>query len=82
MIKGTSDDHWVYVSVQDTGPGIAKENLKTVFGAFYTTKKEGMGMGLYVIDNIAKTFGGRLELESELDKGCTFTVVLPRIASA
>ncbi len=77
IIKGTSDDHWVYISVQDNGPGIAKENLKTVFGAFYTTKKEGMGMGLYIIDNIAKTFDGRLELESELGKGCTFTVVLP-----
>lgn len=77
IIKGTSDNHWVYISVQDTGPGIAKENLKTVFGAFFTTKKEGMGMGLYIIDNIVKTFGGRLKLESELGKGCAFTVVLP-----
>ena len=79
-IKGTSDSDSVYISVHDTGPGIAKENLKTVFGAFYTTKKEGMGMGLYLIDNIVKTFGGRLELESEPGKGCTFTVVLPIMA--
>ncbi len=77
IIAGTSDDHWVYISVQDTGPGIAKEDQKSVFEAFYTTKKEGMGMGLYIINNIAKTFGGRLELESELGKGCTFTLVLP-----
>lgn len=80
-IKGKSDNNSVYISVQDTGPGIPQESLKQVFGAFYTTKKEGMGMGLYVIDNIVKTFGGRLELESELGRGSTFTVVLPIIAS-
>jgi len=82
VIKGTADDSWVYISVQDTGPGIAKENQKSVFEAFYTTKKEGMGMGLYIINNIAKTFGGRLELESELGKGSTFTLVLPVMVSA
>jgi signal transduction histidine kinase len=76
-INGWCDDDWVHIVVQDTGPGIAKENLKRVFGAFYTTKKEGMGMGLYIIDNVVKTFGGRLELESELGKGSVFTVVLP-----
>jgi signal transduction histidine kinase len=81
IIKGRSDNNCVYIAVQDTGPGIPKENLKTVFGAFYTTKKEGMGMGLFIIDNIVKTFGGRLELESELGKGSTFTVVLPTTAS-
>ena len=78
FIKITSDNDWIHMAVQDTGPGIPAENLKRVFGAFYTTKKEGMGMGLYIIDNIAKTFGGRLELESELGKGSTFTVVLPK----
>lgn len=77
MIRGKTDEKWVYIDVQDTGPGIAKENQKSVFGAFYTTKKDGMGMGLYIIDNIAKTFGGRLDLESEPGKGCTFTLVLP-----
>ncbi len=81
VISGKSDDHSVRISVRDTGPGIPQENLKKVFGAFYTTKKEGMGMGLYVIDNIVKTFGGRLELESELGKGSTFTVVLPIVTS-
>lgn len=81
-IKGTADDHWVYISVQDTGPGIAKENQKSVFEPFYTTKKEGMGMGLYIINNIAKTFGGRLELESELGEGSKFTVVLPVMVPA
>ena len=79
IIKGTSNENSVCVSVQDNGPGIHRENLKKVFGAFYTTKKEGMGMGLYVIDNIVKTFGGNLKLESELGKGSIFTVSFPII---
>ncbi len=81
IIGGKADNNWVYISVKDTGPGIPKENLQRVFGAFYTTKSEGMGMGLYIIDNIVKTFGGRLELKSELGKGSAFTVILPVAAS-
>ncbi|MFH1075949.1 MAG: hybrid sensor histidine kinase/response regulator [Pseudomonadota bacterium] len=76
-IKGETDKTTVRIAVEDTGPGIPKENLKRVFGAFYTTKKDGMGMGLYIIDNIVKTFGGRLDLESELGKGSRFTAVFP-----
>lgn len=81
IVKGRSDNNWVYIVVQDTGPGIPKENLRKVFRAFYTTKSDGMGMGLYIIDNIIRTFGGRLELESELDRETTFTVVLPIMGS-
>ena len=81
IIKGRSDNNWIYIAIQDTGPGIPKENLKKVFRAFYTTKEEGMGMGLYIIDDIIRTFGGRLVLESELGRGSTFTVVLPIKAS-
>ena len=80
IIDGKADNNWVYVAVKDTGPGIPEENLQKVFGAFYTTKSKGMGMGLYIIDNIVKTFGGKLKLESELGKGSTFTVILPVVA--
>jgi signal transduction histidine kinase len=81
IVKGRSDHNCVYIAVQDTGPGICEEDSKKVFGAFYTTKRDGMGMGLYIIDNIIRTFGGRLELESELGRGSTFTVVLPIVGS-
>jgi len=81
IIKTWSDNNCVYITVKDTGPGICKEDLDKVFGAFYTTKRDGMGMGLYIIDNIIRTFGGRLELESELGIGSTFTVVLPVMGS-
>ncbi len=81
IIKGRLNNNYIHIAIQDTGPGIPKENLKKVFNAFYTTKEEGMGMGLYIIDNIIRTFGGRLVLESELGRGSTFTVVLPIKAS-
>ena len=81
IIKGRSNNNYIHIAVQDTGPGIPKENVKKVFNAFYTTKEDGMGMGLYIIDNIIRSFGGRLELESELSKGSTFTVVLPIMCS-
>ena len=77
IIRGVPENGQVRIAVEDTGPGIPKENLNRVGGAFFTTKKDGMGMGLYIIDNILKTFGGSLELESEEGKGSTFTVVLP-----
>jgi signal transduction histidine kinase len=76
-IRGTLEPDSIRIAVEDTGPGIPPQNLQKVFGAFYTTKKDGMGMGLYIIDNIVKTVGGRLELQSELSRGSTFTVVLP-----
>jgi signal transduction histidine kinase len=81
IIKARSENNSVFVDVQDTGPGIPEEDIDKVFDAFYTTKKKGMGMGLYIIDNIIRTFGGRLELESELDRGSTFRVVLPVMCS-
>ena len=80
-IRGVPENGQVRIAVQDTGPGIPKENLNRVTGAFFTTKKDGMGMGLYIIHNILKTFGGDLELESEEGKGSKFTVVLPALKS-
>ncbi len=77
IIKGRSNNNYIHIAVQDTGPGIPQEDLKKVLKAFYTTKEDGMGMGLYIIDNIIRNFGGRLEVESEVGRGSTFTVVLP-----
>lgn len=76
---GLRDDGWVWVSVSDTGVGISDEDLKHIFEAFYTTKPvgQGTGLGLAVSYNIVEQHGGRIEVESELDVGTTFTVYLP-----
>lgn len=69
----------VFISVSDTGSGITEENLKHIFEAFYTTKPvgQGTGLGLAVSYNIVNQHGGRIDVESELDVGTTFTVYLP-----
>ena len=73
------DDGNVAISVQDSGAGIARENLARLFDPFFTTKPAGLGtgLGLWVCQNIIHALGGTLEVESELGRGSTFRVVLP-----
>lgn len=61
----------------DSGVGIPEHILPHLFDPFYTTKDEGMGMGLFVSQSIVENHGGRLDVESEVGKGSTFTVWLP-----
>jgi len=69
----------VAITVQDTGTGIPKQNLKRIFDPFFTTKPEGegTGLGLSVSYGIVSRHGGTIEVESELGWGTTFTVFLP-----
>jgi signal transduction histidine kinase len=66
----------ILVTVADTGPGIATENLGKIFDAFYTTKPQGMGMGLSICRSIIESHGGRL-WASPGDNGLVFYVSLP-----
>jgi len=72
------EDDWVKVSVQDTGCGIAPENMEKLFTPFFTTKEQGkgVGLGLAVSYGIIERHGGRIEVRSEVGKGSTFTVYL------
>ncbi|HET7462683.1 MAG TPA: HAMP domain-containing sensor histidine kinase [Longimicrobium sp.] len=65
------------VRVADNGPGIAPENLQSIFQPFVSTKGKGMGLGLAICREIVEGHGGRLEVESTLGRGTTFTVSLP-----
>jgi signal transduction histidine kinase len=72
-----SDPAWVRVTFADTGCGIAPEAIPHLFDPFYTTKANGLGLGLYITHNVVEEHGGRIEVESLLGKGTTFTVWLP-----
>jgi len=63
----------------DTGHGIPKENFENLFEPFFTTKKpgEGTGLGLSISYGIVKKHSGKIEVESEVGKGTTFTIKLP-----
>jgi signal transduction histidine kinase len=68
----------VLVSISDTGKGIPKEIQERIFEPFFTTKKEkGTGLGLSVSYKIIQSHGGRIDVESEVGRGCRFTVALP-----
>jgi PAS domain S-box-containing protein len=69
-------DH-VLVALQDSGIGIEPESLKTIFTAFYTTKPQGMGMGLAIARSIIENHGGRLWAISNDGPGMTFQFTLP-----
>jgi two-component system, NtrC family, sensor kinase len=69
----------IWLTVTDTGCGIAPEDLSRIFEPFYTTKKEGkgVGLGLSMVYGIIRDHGGSVEVESEPGKGSVFKVVLP-----
>jgi signal transduction histidine kinase len=69
---------WVELSVSDNGVGMSREFMdKYLFKPFQTTKKQGMGIGLFHCKTIVEAHGGRIEVESEEGKGTTFRVMLP-----
>jgi PAS domain S-box-containing protein len=73
----------VAIEVRDTGSGIPAEHLERLFEPFFTTKPIGVGtgLGLPICQDIVTSFGGRMEVESELGRGSTFRVIL-RAATA
>lgn len=72
-----SNQSEVLIQVRDNGVGIKKERLATLFEPFYTTKEKGTGLGLVVSKRIVKEHSGRIEVESEENKGTTFSIYLP-----
>jgi PAS domain S-box-containing protein len=70
------------IRVSDTGMGIPREALPKIFSRFYRVYRpgkeiKGTGLGLVIVDKIVAGHGGRIEIESEVNKGTTFTVLLP-----
>ena len=64
--------------VEDTGVGIAPENLAKIFELYYTTKERGTGMGLSLVYRTVQIHNGEIDVESTVGVGTTFIVVLPR----
>jgi signal transduction histidine kinase len=67
----------VLVAVRDSGPGLAPETLERLFDPFYTTKANGMGMGLSICHSIIEAHGGRLWATPNLPRGAVFQLTLP-----
>ncbi len=67
----------VRVAVRDQGPGVPGDKLSDIFETFYTTKPDGMGMGLAISRSIVEAHGGRIWAENNPDRGATFSFTLP-----
>ena len=66
----------IIVSVSDSGTGIDEAKKDKLFEPFYTTKKDGLGMGLRICRSIIEEHGGRIWFENNTDKGATFSFSL------
>jgi len=67
----------ISVEVQDDGCGIPSDSMEKIFSPFYTTRKEGSGLGLFLAYQIVAKHGGAILVESEVGAGTVFKVYLP-----
>src|SRR5258708_38347967 len=87
LFRSTCIDHRdqsdkIYISVQDSGIGLKSQNVERIFDAFYTTKREGMGMGLSISHSIIEAHHGRLWATQNDGLGATIHFTLPVYAPA
>jgi len=78
-LPGKAGEPWMEVTVSDTGKGIPKEIRSRIFEPFFSTKEEGVGLGLPIAERIVEEHGGEMGVESEPGKGTTFWIHLPLV---
>jgi signal transduction histidine kinase len=77
IASGKDDPNLVFVEVQDTGPGISPADLDRLFESFYTTKPDGIGMGLAISRSIVEAHSGHLSAAPNPPHGAVFRFTLP-----
>jgi signal transduction histidine kinase len=77
LVTSRNEASEVIVAIEDSGVGIASENLDRLFNPFFTTKPHGMGMGLAISRSTIESHGGRLWAASNPGRGATFQFALP-----
>jgi signal transduction histidine kinase len=71
------EKNYIKIKIRDTGPGILPEHVGKLFNPFFTTKEKGTGLGLAISYGIIERHSGKIEVDTELEKGSTFTISLP-----
>jgi signal transduction histidine kinase len=81
LVKAEKEDgHGARLIVRDSGVGLDPQTADRLFEAFYTTKRDGMGIGLSVSRSIIENHGGKLSAEANADQGATFSFSIPGFA--
>jgi len=77
--SGLNPGNYLKATISDTGPGISPDFIDSIFEPYFTTKGvgEGTGMGLAMVHGIVESYGGKVTVETELDKGTVFSIYLP-----
>jgi PAS domain S-box-containing protein len=78
LIKSAKDAEGVVIEVQDSGKGLDPEEVSHIFDSFFTTKPDGIGMGLSISRSIVEAHGGRLQVTPGSPHGAVFQVILPK----
>ena len=71
------DDKTIGFEIEDNGQGITPENMKRIFEPYFTTKSDGTGLGLGIINNIIHELGGKISVKSQMGVGTVFTIHIP-----
>jgi signal transduction histidine kinase len=79
LISSQSEADCILVAVRDSGPGLPEAALARAFEAFYTTKSNGLGMGLSICRSIVEAHGGRLWATANVPIGAVFQFTIPVI---
>lgn len=78
-IRTGANDQYVFIAISDTGMGIKEEDLENIFEPFFTTKEkeQGTGLGLSLCKRLIEANAGKIEVDSKVGKGTTFTIMIP-----
>ncbi len=83
-VRVSSQDEAVHVAIIDEGPGIAKDQSRSIFEKFgrgREVRRAGTGLGLYISRGLVRAHGGDIVLDSDTDRGSTFTTIWPRVTT-
>ena len=76
-ISAKATEHEVVIEVRDTGRGIPADNLERIYDPFFTTRTDGVGLGLAIVTRTLEQHGAKISARSTLEKGTCFTVIFP-----
>jgi len=80
--RDEAGNHCVRIVISDTGVGIPADYHNRIFEPFSTTKESGMGYGLWRAKTIIESLGGQIWVESQMESGSSFTIMLPALVEA